>query len=66
MLIEAASMSELRCSNGPPAFAGAESGFAGVTINLVWRVCRRASARGGELNLFSHPCAGRDPCERSE
>jgi hypothetical protein len=25
---------ELRCSNGPPAFVGAESGFAGATKGL--------------------------------
>jgi hypothetical protein len=30
----------LRCGDGPPAFAGAESGFAGVTINLACCVFR--------------------------
>jgi hypothetical protein len=42
---------QLRSRDGPPAFAGAESGFAGVTVGLAW--C-----------IFRHPCAGRDPCER--
>ena len=34
MLGGAAFKPELRGSNGPPAFAGAESGFAGVTNGL--------------------------------
>jgi len=36
---------ELRCWDGPPAFAGAESGFAGVTIGLA-------------THILHHPFAG--------